>query len=102
MPKYKPLKIGNMPFPSKAAAKRHASLVLARYEKEDAIAAADIPFVEGLLDRHPNCLTKIGPGLANFEVGSGKFNEKCFVVRRTDGSVAPFSYKKAINTDPEF
>lgn len=102
MTKYASIEIGNLVFPSKAAAKRHASLVLARYAKEEAIAADDIPFVEGLLDRHPNRLTKIGPGLANFEVGSGKFNRKCFVVRRTDGSVAPFSYKKAIDTDPEF
>lgn len=97
-----PIKIGNMEFSSKAAARRYASVVLHRYEKNELVGATDIPFVEGLLDRHPNRVKKIGPGLAAFEIGSGKFNEKCFVVRRTDGSVAAFSYKKAINTDPAF
>jgi hypothetical protein len=50
-----------------------------------------------LLPRHPNAISKSGVGLKHFEVRFNETGDRAFYVRRVDGTLVDFSYKKCVS-----
>lgn len=61
---------------------------------KNGITNEDQPFLFALIDRHPDAAIKIGPGIKEFFVYQwpNGFRNKCFAIKRIDGTVSTFSY----------
>lgn len=57
-------------------------------------------FLLALLERHPESITKIGPGAAYFSVGKSEHGSPCFWVKRKDGTKTDFSYLACLSGKP--
>jgi len=83
---------GDLLFPTKGAARHFLREMLNRYRPGDSVSMSDQKILGYALLRHPEAQTKIGIGVAGFEVHSAEYGTQCFWVRRPDGTLERFSY----------
>ena len=91
------LQIGKRLFPTKTAAQKHFASILARGVRK--LEGEELEMVLALLEYHPRADVKVGAGVASVAVmpnakDGGAYNG--FVLRRVDGSVEDFSYRKCL------
>ena len=93
-------RVGPHVFSSLSRLKESVQLVLWRATPEQKIEGREAEFILGLLDRHPNAKRKIGCGVADLFVRinwkTEHYEDRCFWIRRTDGSETDFSYRECI------
>ncbi len=95
----KPMLIGVRTFALKRDAEDACREILYRYHPGDRISEpADEQFLLDLLDLHPQRDSKLGGGVAYFEVRTNpKFvRQKSFYLIRVDGSETDFSFVKCV------
>jgi len=61
-----PIKIGDLDFPTKKAAKAHFQDMLGRYRDGQTVSDRDAGQLHELIERHPEAIHKIGCGIARF------------------------------------
>ncbi len=80
---------------------KHARLILQRAEPGNPLAARELEFVVALLQRHPGVKRKTGAGIKEVFVRvnwkTEGYENRCFWIRRIDGSETDFSYTECIN-----
>ncbi|RWH82634.1 MAG: DUF3223 domain-containing protein [Mesorhizobium sp.] len=96
MAKPQPVEIAGHRFERKTDARSFMKVMLNRYRPGDAVSAADGAFLVEALKRHPEAVTKIGPGVRSFQVRSADYGTQCFWILRIDGSEERFSYKSCV------
>lgn len=79
--------------------------ILRKYPKKDnTLNTADTAFMMGLLQRHPESDTKIGCGVASMYVADNPIypgeRNRCFYLRRHDGTETDFSFWECIRSTP--
>jgi hypothetical protein len=79
--------------------REHVRGILASAPLDQPLTGDAATVVHWLLHRHPNLREKIGSGLGHFEVRLNVTNDRAFYLRRVDGSVVDFSYRKCINSN---
>ena len=94
------ISIGRFEFPTKTAAKEHARRVLWSTPRGMRLFGDDAEFAISLAEIHPDAEKKIGVGIGFVSVGTAEYNAPCFQITRLDGSVANFSYKTAMDGQP--
>ena len=94
MPEYR---IGDDPFPSKAAAIAAVREILHTRPRNTPLIGADRELIGSLLGMHYDAETKIGAGVRHIEIRTPRFNHPGFVVVRTDGTAVSFSYKRCFD-----
>jgi hypothetical protein len=103
------IQVGELTFATKAAAEAHFQEILYRYDLSDSfnLANGNTIINEGdtrelywLLERHPDYEQKRGVGIVRFSVGRASFNNRHFLVHRSDGTWTDLSYKKCLNGAP--
>lgn len=102
MGRSKPIVLPSHTFETQGAAKTYFGDMLKRYKPGDRVKTEDAECLEGLLQRHPNAMEKIGVGIDHFEVQSADFGSQCFRVVRTDGTWARFSYNVCVAPDRDW
>jgi Protein of unknown function (DUF3223) len=95
------IRVGELLFPSKAAAEGHFRDILYRYEIGVRIPEPDHRQLAWLLALHPWASTKIGVGIDYFvtrieQYGYRGIGNRGFAVVRTDGTPTDFSLRKCI------
>ena len=86
--------IGRFEFATKKAAEKIIQGIIDS-GKTDRPECQDL--LMSLVKMHPEYEDKIGSGISEIFVNANPiFNTRCFYVRRTDGSVVPFSYKACL------
>jgi hypothetical protein len=89
--------IGDLCFPTKAAATEFFRKILYRYAVGERVVGEDEVTMLSLLQQcHPRAATKIGCGVQQITVGTAAYGARCFLITRTDGSVDDFSYRKCL------
>jgi hypothetical protein len=91
------LQVGKRLFPTKTAAQKYFSRILASGIHK--LEGEELEMVLSLLEYHPRAEDKVGAGVASVAVmpnakDGGAYNG--FVLRRVDGSVEGFSYRKCL------
>ena len=88
MPKSKPIQVGSLLFPNKAAAKNRVREIIGRYKNREAIAGDDDAFLRDLILLHSEAEEKIGCGISFFTVDLDREFRKtrCIVIVRHDDS----------------
>lgn len=94
----KPIKIGEIEFPTKESALEYFKNILNSYDFNEELDTIDAKDVLALLELHPNIKEKIGVGIKSIRIGRAKFNNKSFELIRLDNSTTLFSYTKRINS----
>ncbi len=93
-------KIGPHVFSSKERIREHASRILRRQTPEQPIEGVEREFLMALLLSHSRATRKIGPGVATLFVRThsvwGGKDDRCFWLRRTDGSETDWSFRECI------
>jgi hypothetical protein len=100
MGRSKPIKLGRLSFATQQAALAHYQEILHRVRVFEAFQGNDLADAIALLMNHPSAVEKIGPGIKQLYVGLSKYGERCFHVKRIDGSMEDFSYRKCIAGNP--
>lgn len=97
------IEIAGEVFRTKTAVKERARDVLNRESIGDTVDGEDLSFLAGLLERHPHAAQKIGPGLVAIFVGTppGWPSQRCFWLRRTDGTETDWSFIECINASSQ-
>jgi hypothetical protein len=96
MARAQPVSIAGIYFPKKSDALAHLRGILYRFEFEERISGVDEEFLKAAIERHPDCLEKVGVGIKHFFVGRGDFGTRCFWIRRVDGTQVRFSFKSCV------
>ena len=94
----KPIKIGEMEFPTKKSALDYFKNILNSYDFNEELDTMDTKDILALLELHPNVKEKIGVGIKSVRIGKAKFNTKSFELVRLDSSTTLLSYTKRINS----
>lgn len=95
----KPILIGDLWFPLRGAAQEACQAVLYKYPPGSVVTdPEDEKFLLDLLQLHPNKDTKIGCGVARFEVrpSEKQSRQRTLWLVRTDGSETDFSFVKCL------
>jgi hypothetical protein len=92
----KPFNIATRAFVKKGDAMEFFRAMLNRYRPGDIVNAADSSDLAALLKHHSEYPTKLGGGVAQFEVIVNIFKTQSFEIVRVDGSRDDFSYKHCI------
>lgn len=96
-----PVELSTRSFPNKKQAGEFFREMRDRYRVGQRLNDADAADLEALLERHPECVDKVGVGIDYFTtMRDPQFNTKCFQIVRTDGSSTDFSAPTAINAAP--
>lgn len=95
------LRVGPYLFKTKKAARDECKRVLNAYPLGATVEGQDAQFLLGVLERHGKAETKIGCGVASFQVDDGGFKSRCFWVTRLDGSRTEFSYRWCFEKPPD-
>jgi hypothetical protein len=94
MSKYVINKIG---FNTKNDVVKFIQSILYKYNEGEFLDKIDFNFVYDLLSEgHHNPDRKIGSGVAGIFVGTNNYNRRGFFIKRLDGSITDFSYRKCI------
>ena len=96
MGRAKPVEIGEYNWDYQKDALAYYGGILNAYGVGDVLGDKDFDDIFNLVKNHPSAPAKIGVGVQEIFVGSDGYAGKCFHIRRTDGSVENFSYKKAV------
>ncbi len=95
-----PYAIGPHVFHSLGRAQEHAQRILKRGTPEAPLAGSEFAFMRALLERHPNAARKAGAGVDSIFVRvnwkTAEYENRCFWLRRIDGSETDFSYTECI------
>jgi hypothetical protein len=93
-------KIGPHTFAGLPRVKDHARKLLARAIPEQKLEGRELEFIMGLLDRHPGVARKTGCGIESIFVRvnwkTEQYENRCFWIKRTDGTETDFSYLECI------
>ena len=101
-----PVDLGIIKFDDKGRAKAFFKAMLQKYQKNQDILGQDANILRRLIERHPERDEKVGEGIAGFFRGEPpstfhqKSDQKCFWLRRTDGTEAKFSYITCVDAKP--
>lgn len=103
-----PVDLGIKRFSKKKDAKDYFSEMIDRYRKNQDVIGEDAEILYRLIERHPGRDQKVGVGIAGFYRGEPpdaghRFNsqkDRCFWIRRTDGSETDFSFHTCIDAVP--
>lgn len=92
--------IGAHTFSGKDKIREHARRILDRHEPESPISGPAAAFLKELLARHPNYGRKVGVGVREIFVRinwkAEGYENRCFWIRREDGTETDFSYTECI------
>ncbi len=91
------IKVGDMEFRTKNAAKEFFKEMLARYSDGEGINEEDSGHLDKLLERHPEAAQKIGCGIKRFYRQRTDKGTSCFWLERTDGRETDFSYPTCVD-----
>jgi hypothetical protein len=91
-----PVKIGNRTFPSARQGVQFFRNIYRSYNWQDHVRPEHETELRALLAYHDDAKEKIGAGVDHFEVLKADHGTLCFYAIRTDGSLAPFSFKWCI------
>ena len=106
MPIGTPVDLDIIQFDDKKEAKGFFKGMLQRYRKNQDVLGKDGDILRQLIERHPERDEKVGVGIAGFFVREPpstfhqKGGQKCFWLRRTDGTEAKFSYITCVDAKP--
>ncbi len=93
-------RIGPHVFSSREKIREHAGRILRRHAPEEPIEGVEREFLLALLQSHPSAARKIGPGVATLFVRThsdwGAPHNRCFWLRRTDGTETDWSFRECI------
>jgi hypothetical protein len=93
-------RVGPHTFTSKERLGKHASNLLQCGKINIPLAGKELEFVRALLDRHPRVKQKIGEGVSAISIrinnSWGTSENRCFWIKRTDGTETDFSYRECI------
>ena len=78
------------------------STILKSYNKGEKLDALDSAIMLHEFRNHIAWEEKKGPGVKYFYVGNGKYNGKCFYIKRTDNTSSDISYPKCISNPNKF
>lgn len=96
-----PVELSTRSFPNKKEAIDFFRDMRDRYRAGTRISHNDAADLEALLERHPECVDKVGVGIDYFTtMRVPEYGTKCFQIVRTDGSTTDFSAPSAINAAP--
>jgi hypothetical protein len=96
-----PVELSTRSFPNKTRAGEFFREMRDRYRVGKPLNEADAADLEALLERHPDCVEKVGVGIDYFTtMRAPEYGTKCFQIVRTDGSTTDFSAPSAINAAP--
>lgn len=90
------IQIGDRKFSFKREALDYFQRVLHETPLDEAVSPEAQELLIALLRRHPNVKSKLGSGVLQITVGRNSYGGRNFQILRTDGTLEPFSYKKAI------
>ena len=97
MSRAKPVDLGFVKFPTRAAAIEHFKCMLSRYSTSDCVSKEDSRYLTALLSQHPSASEKVGAGIVGFFVRKNPhYHQDEFWIDRIDGSQIDFSYLKCI------
>jgi hypothetical protein len=91
------VRVGELEFPTKKAAKVFFKEMLARYSDGEDTNAEDSAHLDKLIERHPEAAQKIGPGIKRFYRQRTDKGTSCFWLERTDGTETEFSYPTCVD-----
>jgi len=93
------IEVGDLQFPTKAAAKDFFRSIRDRYSDGERLSAEDQGIVIDLLGLHPESASKIGCGIAFFTVETEREfgRTRHFMIHRLDGSFTDFSFPACID-----
>jgi len=96
--------IGDKVFKTKSDATKHYKSILNSYELGQTLNEQDYEDVMSLLVLHPSYTSKAGSGIVGIYVGdTDYFANRCFHIRRSDGTTEDFSYGKCLSGElPEY
>jgi hypothetical protein len=90
--------LGGKSYTTKVRLKQVCQEMLSRYSDRQQIAGEDDLFLRDLIHWHPDSKHKIGCGVDYFfKNRTAQPTGSCFWIRRLDGTVVDFSYKKTID-----
>lgn len=93
----KPVMIGDRSYLSKRDAEQACRDVLYHYQAGNTVDDAEHQeFLLDLLDLHQDAVTKIGVGIAHFEVRLNEYRKPGFYIIRSDGSETDFSFMRCL------
>lgn len=92
----KPVILDTMTFKNQRLASEFFRAMLNRYIPGEKVSDEDALHLASFFKRHPDYETKIGCGIAHFEVMPGDYGSQCFCIVQMDGSKERFSYKRCI------
>lgn len=97
------VRIGELVFPTKGAAKKHVQEIVASYADGKRLGPEHHSFALELLGLHPEHAQKIGVGIHHFTIQTDAVwgTTRHFQIHRTDGSETDFSWQSCIDVkDP--
>lgn len=101
----KPVDLGIKYFDTQKAAIAFFKPMLQSYRKGQRVEEDDATLLRALIERHPGRDQKVGVGIDFFFKDDppddhGNPSQRCFWIRRTDGSQTDFSYRTCIKGEP--
>lgn len=90
--------VNGIRFPSKSALKQHVQQILQSYEYDEVLSEEHQAFMKEFIKGHREYDIKAGKGVKELYVGDSGWRNKCFYIRRVDGTVADISYISVINS----
>lgn len=103
----KSIEIADKIFGSKKEAEEFIKSILHKYNIGDELNTDDFEFIYGLLEMHPDNVSKKGIGIRTIKINKDKVwgTTRCFYLIRIDNTETDFSYKKcltpSIHKDPK-
>lgn len=91
-----PVILNTIQFNSQSLALAFFSEMLQRYVPGERVFDEDAIHLAELFKRHPHYRTKVGPGVAFFEIMPEQYGSQCFCAVLLDGIKEGFSYKKCV------
>jgi Protein of unknown function (DUF3223) len=93
----KPVVLATRSFEKQGDATAFFKDMLNRYRPGERLTDEDSLDVASLLERHSEYITKVGCGVAHFEIMMTEHGTQCFRIVRTDGSGTDFSFRHCIS-----
>jgi len=92
-----PIRIGDLLFTTKKAAKEYFRTMLAGYQNGQTVEDINDGHLRDLIERHPEATSKIGCGVKRFFKDRTDKPTSCFWLEREDGSRTDFSYISCVD-----
>lgn len=98
MGKRRPIKIGEITFPTAKAATERVRAIVQQYKNDERVSTPDATFFHDMLSLHPRCEEKMGVGVVGFVIRQNPiFPNRTIHIIRADDSECDFSWPRCLN-----